>query len=78
MKLKMKHIFFTLCPLNDHRNILCSEAVKHNDQFYNLSNGEKFLFLFRNEELGQIVAETCFNILRKTHFFCIYIAEDVI
>lgn len=68
-----KHVF-TLCPLYaDLRNILYSEAVKHNDQFYNLSNDEKFIFLFRNEELCQVVAKTCFNILcRRTNFLFVY------
>ena len=56
-----KHVI-TLCPLYaDLRNILYSEAVKHNDQFYNLSIDEKFIFLFRNEELCQVVAKTCYN-----------------
>lgn len=49
LKLKTKHICI-LCPsYADFPNVLYSKAVKHNDQFHNLSYDENFMFFFRNE-----------------------------
>ena len=53
------------CPSYcSERNILIEKVVEINQQFLNLSDSEKFTFMFNHPDLIKILAKTCCNILK--------------
>lgn len=64
-----KHVILT-CPLYaDLRRILYNECASFNVDFNNMSDDEKFLFLFSNNDVSVLVAKTCFSILSRRNSF---------
>jgi hypothetical protein len=54
------------CPVySDFRNNLFTEVLKVNRNFMRLSDCQKMVFLFSNQDVFRIVAKTCNFILRK-------------
>jgi len=54
------------CPVySDIRNNLFTEVLKVNKTFMSLSDCQKMVFLFSNQDLFRIVAKTCNFILKK-------------
>ena len=64
-----KHVILQ-CPLYaDLRNDLYIEASNCNTDFNILSDSEKFVYLFQNNDCYAKVAKTCFNILSRRNTF---------
>ncbi|XP_053395610.1 uncharacterized protein LOC128555864 [Mercenaria mercenaria] len=63
-------LFF--CPMyNDLRNLLFEKAVHLNVDFGNMTEEEKFILLFTNDDIIRDCAKTCFLILqRRQTFLC--------
>ena len=60
-----KHVLLS-CPLyGDLRQSLFIDILHQNNSFLTLSDDEKFIFLFSNENVCNSVARTCFNILLR-------------
>lgn len=60
-----KHVLLN-CPLyEDLRHALFIDILCHNDMFLNLSDEEKFTYMFKNTNICNIVAKTCNNILTR-------------
>lgn len=60
-----KHVLLN-CPLyEDLRHALFIDILCHNDMFLNLSDEEKFIYMFKNTNICNIVAKTCNNILTR-------------
>ena len=54
------------CPVySDFRNNLFTEVLKVNRNFMSLSDCQKMVFLFSNQDVFRIVAKTCNLILKK-------------
>ena len=61
LKLKERH-----CPVySDFRNNFFTEVLKVNRNFMSLSDCQKMVFLFSNQDVFRIVAKTCNFILKK-------------
>ena len=67
-----KHVLLT-CPLyEDLRQSLFIDIIQQNYMFLTLSDDEKFIFLFKNENVCSSVAKICHNILlrRNSILYC--------
>jgi ssDNA-specific exonuclease RecJ len=64
-----KHVLLD-CPLYaDLRERLFNEVKMSNVHFIILSDDDKFIHLFKSTDCYDMVAKTCFNILRRRHSF---------
>jgi hypothetical protein len=58
------------CPLYaDLRQQMSNDVLHFNVNFCFLSDADKFVFLFSNENIFNIVTKTCYNILIRRNSF---------
>jgi hypothetical protein len=68
------------CPLYaDLRQTMSNDVLHFNVNFSFLSDADKFVFLFSNENVFNIVTKTCYNILiRRNSFYTISYCVNII
>ena len=64
------HVLMQCLLYADLRQKMSNDVLYFNANFSFLSDADKFVFLFSNENVFDIVAKTCYNILiRRNSFF---------
>ena len=64
-----KHVLLDCSLYADLPESLFNEVKRSNVYFIILSDGDKFIYLFKSTECYDTVAKTCFNILSKRNRF---------
>ena len=62
------HVLFNFKLYSDLRDTLFAKALSQNPHFMNLSDCDKFAFLFSNLNMIRICAKICFLILQRRQF----------
>ena len=60
-----KHVILECLLYDDLRETLFEEISSSFNNFRNISDDDKFIFLFNTSEIFSIVARTCHNILTR-------------